>query len=378
MSEWVKMQLGDAIQLKRGYDLPNQKRVTGAVPIVSSSGVSDFHNTAKVKAPGVITGRYGTIGQVFYVDKDFWPLNTTLYVEDFKTNEPLFISYFLRTLDFQAFAAKSAVPGINRNDVHLAEIMLPDKCTQKQISSVLVAYDNLIENNNRRIAILEEMAQRLYREWFVHFRFPGHENAEMVASEFGMIPEGWRAMPFSEMAVFINGYAFKPSDWHKTGLPIIKIAELKNGVTSNTPYYPNDLPDKYLVHNGDILFSWSADLNAYIWSGGDGWLNQHLFQCIPKMGRSKIVLYFSLLSKMSAFIDNTTGSTMKHIKKSELDIVKTVDPHLGVQKDFDIRVSPIINEIICLSHKTKILRKTRDHLLPRLISGDIDVSKIEL
>lgn len=100
--EWRACPLGEVIELKRGYDLPQQDRRHGPVPVVSSSGVIDHHTQAMVKGPGVITGRYGTLGQVFYIERDFWPLNTTLYVRDFKGNDPRFISYFLRCLDFLA------------------------------------------------------------------------------------------------------------------------------------------------------------------------------------------------------------------------------------------------------------------------------------
>jgi type I restriction enzyme S subunit len=99
-SEWRSGKLGEFIELKRGYDLPKAKRISGAVPLVSSSGVSDFLAEAMVKGPGVITGRYGTIGQVYFVEQDFWPLNTTLYVRDFKGNDPKFVHYFLKTVDF--------------------------------------------------------------------------------------------------------------------------------------------------------------------------------------------------------------------------------------------------------------------------------------
>src|SRR5690606_701651 len=106
--EWKEVSLGEVIELKRGYDLPKDKRIPGSIPIVSSSGVSDFHAEAMVKGPGVVTGRYGTIGEVFFVNEDYWPLNTTLYVRDFKGNDPRFISYFLKTLDFQAYSDKGA------------------------------------------------------------------------------------------------------------------------------------------------------------------------------------------------------------------------------------------------------------------------------
>ncbi|HAW54594.1 MAG TPA: hypothetical protein DCX29_06525, partial [Hyphomonas sp.] len=100
VGEWRKCELGDVIELKRGYDLPSRLRTGGEFPLISSSGRSDTHDQSKVSGPGVVTGRYGTIGQVFYIEEDFWPLNTTLYVRDFKGNNPRFIYYFLQGLNW--------------------------------------------------------------------------------------------------------------------------------------------------------------------------------------------------------------------------------------------------------------------------------------
>jgi hypothetical protein len=100
MHGWTDRILGDVLTLQRGFDLAERLRVPGHVPIVSSSGVSGYHSVAKVKAPGVVTGRYGTLGEVFYVDEDFWPLNTTLWVKDFKGNHPRFVSFLLQTLNW--------------------------------------------------------------------------------------------------------------------------------------------------------------------------------------------------------------------------------------------------------------------------------------
>ena len=124
-SEWREAALGDIIELKRGYDLPQQNRVNGTVPIVSSSGISDYHSVPRVNGPGVVTGRYGTIGEVFYIREDFWPLNTTLYVRDFKGNDPRFVSYLLRTINFLAYSDKAAVPGVNRNHLHSERVFVP-------------------------------------------------------------------------------------------------------------------------------------------------------------------------------------------------------------------------------------------------------------
>ncbi len=146
---WSRCNLGDAIVLQRGFDLPRQEREPGKIPIVSSSGISGVHSKAKVAAPGVVTGRYGTIGQVFYVEEDFWPLNTTLYVKDFKGNDPHFISYLLQTIDFQSCSDKSSVPGVNRNDLHRIIVDIPGLSAQQAIAHILGTLDDKIDLNQR-------------------------------------------------------------------------------------------------------------------------------------------------------------------------------------------------------------------------------------
>ncbi len=208
-ADWIECRLGDVITLKRGYDLSTAQRHAGGVPVVSSSGISGYHNETKVKGPGVVTGRYGTLGEVFFVRGDFWPLNTTLYVQDFKGNDPLFISYFLRTLNFASQNVAGAVPGVNRNYLHMLQVRVPPLPTQRKIADILSAYDDLIENNTRRIKILEEMAQTIYREWFVHFRFPGHEQVEMVETELGLIPDDWRVVKLGEVSTLRRGRSYR-------------------------------------------------------------------------------------------------------------------------------------------------------------------------
>ena len=206
--EWREGSLGGVIEFKRGYDLPKRDRIPGSVPLVSSSGITDFHAEAKVKGPGVVTGRYGTLGQVFFIPEDFWPLNTALYVRDFKGNDPRFISYFLRSLDFFAYSDKAAVPGLNRNHLHEAAVRYPtDIGQQRDIAHVLGTLDDKIELNRRMNQTLEEMARAIFQDWFVAFgptrakmegREPYHPPElwnlfpdELVDSELGEIPEGW-------------------------------------------------------------------------------------------------------------------------------------------------------------------------------------------
>ena len=187
--------LENLITLQRGFDLPAQSRKIGEVPIVASSGFVGFHNESKVAGPGVVIGRSGSIGGGQYISRDFWPLNTTLWVKDFKGNNPRFIYYLLKSIDFSNFNAGAGVPTLNRN--HIASLRVPNFSVKQQnhIASVLSAYDDLIENNRRRIALLEEAARLLYREWFVRFRFPGYEHVKIVDG----IPDGWEVKKVGEL-----------------------------------------------------------------------------------------------------------------------------------------------------------------------------------
>lgn len=164
-SGWRTESLGNIATLQRGFDLPYRLRKPGLIPIVTSSGIEDTHCEAKVKGPGVVTGRYGTIGEVFFVLNDFWPLNTTLYVRDFHGNNPLFISYMLRTINFHMHSGKSGVPGVNRNDLHEITVALPSTdIEQETIAEALSDMDALIESVEQLIAKKRRIKQGVMQE----------------------------------------------------------------------------------------------------------------------------------------------------------------------------------------------------------------------
>ena len=262
------------------------------------------------------------------------------------------------------------VPHISARDIKAYRFRLPPFHAQRRIASILSAYDDLIENNARRIAILEEMAQRVFDEWFVLRKLP-----RATMAQFGRMTG--QEMPFSAVADFVNGYAFKPTDWGQEGIPIIKIKELKEGVTPQTPRYTGMLPSKYAVADGDLLFSWSADLDAYLWAGGSGWLNQHLFKVVPHPPLTKTILFFWLKHAMHEFRARAAGTTMRHIKRSALDQVMLVVPPDSLITEFDRTVSPMLDEVRVLQTSNRALTYARDLLLPKLISGEIDVSAVD-
>ena len=152
MRTWATLPLGQVVTFQRGYDLPHRARKRGEIPIVSSAGVADFHDVAMVDPPGVVTGRYGTIGELFLISEPFWPLNTTLYVRDFHGNDPRFIYYLLQRFDFASFSGKSGVPGVNRNDLHVETVAVPTNLPeQRAIAAALSDVDALLDGLNQLI-----------------------------------------------------------------------------------------------------------------------------------------------------------------------------------------------------------------------------------
>jgi len=259
------------------------------------------------------------------------------------------------------------------------EVTLPPLATQRRIASILGAYDDLIEVNRRRVAVLEEMARGLFEEWFVRFRFPGHESVPIVDTPDGPLPEGWAWQPFSQLAQFINGYAFKPSDFEGDGLPIIKIPELKKGISAKTPRNSGENVPKLLhVETGDLLFSWSGTLAISEWTGGLGLLNQHLFLVVPKGRVSRGLLREALRASLPRFDLQGVGATMKHIRRSALDNVAVALPGSDqVMERADAAFCGFYNQIVVLRQQNAALAASRDLLLPRLLSGQLSVEATE-
>ena len=195
MQNWEEKFFDNFAKLKRGYDLPEKNIIYGEYPIIASTSVKDYHKTYKVKPPCVVTGRSGSLGTVQYINKKCWPLNRTLYIKEFKGNLPKFVYYFLQTMHLENYNSGAGVPTLNQNHLHKLKIKTPSLPIQKKIAAVLSTCDDLIENNNRRMAILEKMAELIYREWFVRMRFAGHEKATFKKG----VPEGWGKIRIKEL-----------------------------------------------------------------------------------------------------------------------------------------------------------------------------------
>ena len=386
-SRWQTAQLGDVIELFDYQRVPLNSRERqarpGEYPYYGAQGIIDHIDGY------IFDGRYILVAEdgenlnskklplALFARGKFW-VNNHAHILRGKQDvaDDTFLLACLNNADIKQFVTGAAQPKLSQANLRQIQIPLPPLPVQRRIAGILSAYDELIENGQRRIRILESMARALYREWFVHFRFPGHEGVPRVASALGEIPRGWEVKPFSALASYVNGYAFKPGDWGAEGKPIIKIKELKAGITADTPRNSGDgVAAKYHIGDGDVLFSWSADLDAYLWMGGDGLLNQHLFNVVPVDGLSRAFCFHALRESMPRFRALSLGATMQHIKRAALDQVFTIVPPATQRSRFDVLVEPMHRQLITLSKHTQNLRQTRDLLLPRLLAGQMDIGR---
>lgn len=254
------------------------------------------------------------------------------------------------------------------------ELLLPPIATQQKIASILSAYDDLIENNSRRITILEEMARNLYREWFVKFRFPGHETVKMVDSELGQIPEGWGAVKLIDIAFPTYGYAFKSSLFNdkEEGIPVVRIRDiLKNISNTFTPEHPKK--QEQILKNGDLLIGMDGDFHMGKWAGGHAYLNQRVVKITPKEMYSPYFVFLVMQKPIRELNTSIVGTTVAHLGDSHLKEIKVIVPDEPMLSKINGVLDSIFKQEINLKVRNQNLKTQRDMLLPKLISGKIEV-----
>lgn len=310
------------------------------------------------------------------------PLNflvsTGFAVIDCKTNLacPKYIYYYLiqeSIVDYLHSIAEqsvSAYPSIKSSDIENLEVKLPTLDTQKKIAKILSSLDDKIELNNRINKNLEEQAQALFKSWFVDFEPFG-----------GVMPSDWKKGCLLDIAEYINGLAmqkFRPSEEEK-GLPVLKIKELRQGTCDDSSELCSpSINDEYIVHDGDVIFSWSGSLLVDLWCGGTCGLNQHLFK-VTSNKYNKWFFYLWTKYYLDRFIAIAAdkATTMGHIKREDLQKAEVIIPSISDMKKLDDILNSIIELIIAKRIENRKLANIRDTLLPKLMSGEIDVDNIQ-
>ena len=390
--EWSEMSLGDALTLQRGFDLPSQDRKPGKVPIVSSSGVSDYHAEVGVKGPGVVTGRYGTIGQVFFLNEDYWPLNTTLWVKDFHGNDPQFAAYLLRTVDFRSCSDKSSVPGVNRNDLHRIRVLVPPLAEQKAIAAVLGALDDKIELNRRMNATLEAMARALFQSWFVDFdpvrakldgrQPPGLDPAtaalfpeHLEDSPRGHIPKGWKVGTVVDSFNLTMGQS-PPGDTYNeegNGLPFYQ-GRTDFGFRFPTRRIYCTAPTRY-AKPGDTLVSVRAPVGDINMANEECCVGRGVAAVRHKSGATSFT-YYSMANLYPDFARfEAEGTVFGSINKDSFEGLGIVIPPAEIVAAYEAQAGSLDEQIRILESQSHTLATLRDTLLPKLLSGKLSVAE---
>ena len=332
----------------------------------------------------IIVTHRGTLGQMSFIPEDskFKRYVTGNSQFRFTCNKeivlPEYLVYYFHSPIGQykllSNASQVGVPSLARptSSFQKLEIDIPSIEEQKRIVAIISALEDKIELNTAINENLEQQAQALFKAWFVDFEPFG-----------GAMPDDWRDISVYDLADYINGAAFKKAEYGESGLPIIKIAELKSGITDSTQYCCVHKDDKYYIDDRDILFSWSGNpdtsIDAFLWSRGKAILNQHTFRVVSKYNAPAFT-YFLLkyLKPQFAHIASNKQTTgLGHVTVADLKRLQFCS-NIATINEFEVLAAPIFNAIFAIYKENQHLADLRDTLLPKLMNGEIDVSEVRI
>ena len=335
-----------------------------------------------VKPGDVLLSHNATIGRVGivpdYKGRLLIGTSLTYFRLDDKRIFPRYLAAYFSGVDFQNQLA-AVMSHTTRNQIPITtqrrlQIVLPPLPVQKAIAAVLGALDDKVELNRRMNVTQESLAQTLFKHW-------------CVDAATDQLPKGWTTRALYDCADYINGAAFRNEHFsaERQGFPVIKIAELKDGITAQTKFCKIDREPKYRIDSGDILFSWSGSpdtsIDTFIWTEGVGWLNQHIFKIQFKRPIEKFFVYYLLRHFKPVFIEiardkQTTG--LGHVTGQDLKRLKTFFPPDEILEKFNQVVEPLFKKVYFNLHESRTLATLRDTLLPKLLSGELSVKNLPM
>ncbi|CAH6883406.1 Type I restriction-modification system, specificity subunit S [Vibrio chagasii] len=350
----------------------------------------------------VITHR-GTIGQVSIIPKGATYNRYVVSQSQLKVSldkekvNPYYVNYFLRSRIGQhrllSYASQVGVPAIAKASTSVKQIQVPcpPLAVQDEIVSFLQSLDHKLTVNNQINQSLEEMAQAIFKSWFVDFdpvkakmngaQPEGMDAAtaslfpeKLVESEEGMIPEGWSVEPLKNVSRVINGRAYKNTEFREEGTPIIRIQNLTG--KGKTVYSDMVLPEDKLVEHGDLIFAWSATFGPHLWRGPKSIYHYHIWKMdVNETKFGKYLLYLHLARLTNYLKNQGTGSIFTHLTKGIMESQKLVVPSEEIVEAFSKVATPLFAQIDSLHRENKILEQLRDTLLPKLLSGEIELGR---
>lgn len=378
---WVVQKLEDFVVFRNGKSI--KAGTDGAYPVYGSNGVIGSSDQYMYEN-AIVLGRVGAYcGSVERCHGRFWASDNTIVVEvEGNQANTQYVYYLLNHARLNQHAGGAAQPLLTQSRLKPLKFALPPLAIQERIASILSAYDDLIENNTRRIAILEEMAQRLYEEWFVNFRFPGHEEVEFE----GDLPKGWREAIVEDFGRVVTGKTPTKSrdEFFGGDIPFVRLPDMHGNVfvTSTTDTLSAlgaDSQKEKAIPAGSLCVSCIGTVGIVVLTSEICQTNQQINSLVPHDPRSREFLFFALRS-LKDTIERyaATGATMANLSRGKFAALTLTQPSEETVGQFHQITSPMIDGVLNLQRKNTNLRAQRDLLLSKLVSGEIDVSSAEV
>ena len=365
--------LDNAVLLQRGFDLPAYAREPGNIPVVASTGIAGHHSVAKAQPPGVIIGRSGSIGGGQYLRTPYWPLNTTLWVKDFQGNDPRFVYYLLRGIDFTQINAGSGVPTLNRNHLKGIFVWLPRLAEQQRVATILTGLDDKIESNRRLAALLDETVSMIFKARFADsVRVTKLRQSKTRKSNAGTI---------ADLCQTRYGYTASATD-DPIGPRFLRVKDINKRPWidwATVPYCEIDSSRMARVQllPGDIVVARMADPGkvAIILDQLDAVCASYLVRLRPtSLAWAYFLHRYMRSAQYENYIDSVmSGSVQKNINARVLTAAPLVIPDEEDLVMFARSVGPIYHYQASLIREVSSLVSIRDTLLPKLVSGEIRV-----
>lgn len=362
---WREVKLGEAVNFQRGHDLPKSKMETGDIPVAGSNGIIGYHNTPTTRAPGITIGRSGNIGTPKLYKTDFWAHNTTLYAKDFFGNDEEFIFYLLQTLDLSGFNSGSAVPTLNRNYIHELSIKLPQLPEQKAIAEVLSSLDDKIDLLHRQNKTLENMAQALFRKWFVDEKDDTWEHGKL--GDVLTVKGG--TTPSTKEKDYWDGdiYWTTPKDLSNHNAIFLLNTEKRITEQGLAKISSGLLPI------GTVLLSSRAPVGYLAITDINLAINQGYIAIICNKNLSNYFVYLWCKNNIEIIKNSSGGSVFQEIPKSVFRQIDIAIPPETLLLSFDQHIQPIFQKVKRNQYQIRKLENLRDTLLPKLMNGSVRV-----
>lgn len=373
---------GDIATLRYGKGLreyPSSPSESHSFRVFGTNGPIGWHSKPLVNAPGIIVGRKGAYRGVHFSSAPFYVIDTAYYLDITDPNIDLKWAYYkLLTVDINRMDSGSAIPSTSRSDFDAIVVQVPEKSVQQRITQILAAYDDLIENNRRRMELLEASARHLYEEWFVRLRFPGHEHTKIVNG----VPEGWEILPLEEVAEFRLGKMLDQIKNKGEARPYLANVNVRWGQIDLNDLremrFEEHEMDAFGLKYGDIVMCEGGEPGrCAIWKDQlPGMMIQKAIHRVrARPGVDYAYLYYCLrhLGVSGQLATLFTGATIKHLPREKLAKVSVMVPNVGLADLFKEQVHPIERQITLLESSTRKASEARDLLLPRLMSGEVAV-----